>query len=146
MIALTRAYHFSASHRLHIDSLSEAQNQELYGKCNNPFGHGHNYRLEVSVAGPQDSATGQIVPLSELDRLVEQNILRLFDHRNMNSDVAEFVSRVPTTENVLTVIGERLLQSWSNYLPTSVRLHRLQIQETDRNSFEENYPTSLWQD
>lgn len=135
MIAVTRCYSFSASHRLHLDNLSEEQNTALYGKCNNPFGHGHNYRLAVSVAGPVHQVTGQMIPLGQLDRLVQDHVLTSFEHRNLNVDIPQMINRVPTTENVLAVITGILQQHWSDYIPSAARLHRVHIQETDRNGF-----------
>ncbi len=96
MIRLTRRYRFSASHRLHSRDLSEEANAELYGKCNNPYGHGHDYQLEVTVGGPIDAATGQVVNPATLDALVTQYVLQDISNRNLNEEVAEFVSRVPT--------------------------------------------------
>src|ERR1700733_14104758 len=105
MISLTRRYHFPASHRLHSPRLSDAENARLYGKCNNPFGHGHDYVLELTVSGDLDQATGLLVPLALLDRFAAEKILRLFAYRNINVDVPQFASLVPTTENMVRVIG-----------------------------------------
>ncbi len=88
MITLTRRYHFSASHRLHVDALSDQENSEIFGKCNNPFGHGHDYILSVTVQGRAGAKTGLIVQVSALDNLVETEVLSLFAHRNINLDVA----------------------------------------------------------
>ncbi len=140
MIAITRCYQFAASHRLHLSSLSEEKNERLYGKCNNPFGHGHNYRLEVSVTGPVHSLTGQVLPLSRLDQLVQEKVLSAFDHRYMNRDVPEFANLVATTENVLVVIADRLKQHWNDYIPAHAQLYRLHIRETERNGFEALFP------
>lgn len=137
MMSVTRGYHFSASHRLDSPDLTPAENVRLFGKCNNPFGHGHNYVLEVTVSGEVDRSTGCILPVSKLDRLVEENILRAFAHRNINLDVPEFARRVPTTENMALVIAERLQRNWCNYMGRSeARLARVYIKETERNSFE----------
>jgi 6-pyruvoyltetrahydropterin/6-carboxytetrahydropterin synthase len=138
MTTLTRRYHFSASHRLHSSVLSAVENQRLYGKCNNPFGHGHDYILEVTAAGPIDSATGLILSRAALDRLVEEKILRIFANRNLNLDVPEFQSLVPTTENIALVIAAILERNWTTHLgdTASARLRRVHLQETDRNGFE----------
>ena len=134
---LTRRYHFSASHRLHSDILSDAENDRLYGKCNNPFGHGHNYRLEVTVSGKLDGSAHTLVPLPVLDRLVREQILDLLDNRNLNLDVPQFAGSVPTTENLILVIASVLEGNWNAYLgDLPVRLHGVHIQETDRNGFE----------
>ena len=107
-ISLTRRYWFAASHRLHSPKLSEAENQRLYGKCNNPYGHGHNYGLEVTVTGPVDPETGMIANLAELDPFVEREVIEAFDHKYLNEEVAEFRAIVPTTENVCREIYGRL--------------------------------------
>jgi 6-pyruvoyltetrahydropterin/6-carboxytetrahydropterin synthase len=143
MTTITRFYRFSASHRLHSSRLSEAENQRLYGKCNNPFGHGHDYVLEVSAAGAIDPTTGLILTRAKLDRLVEEKILAAFASRNMNLDLPEFATLVPTTENIALAIARRLQQHWAAYLAgSSARLSRVHIQETARNSFEVLLPAS----
>jgi 6-pyruvoyltetrahydropterin/6-carboxytetrahydropterin synthase len=129
-IELGRRYHFSASHRLHTAHLSEEENCRVFGKCNNPFGHGHNYVLEVSVSGPVDPATGMIANLADLDGFVEQAVLQVFDHKSLNEDVPVFQEKVPTTENLCIDIYERL-KSFSH-----ARLECVRIEETRNNSFE----------
>ena len=131
MPRLTRRYHFAASHRLASPALSEEENRRLYGKCNYPYGHGHDYTLEVSVEGPAQ-ADGQIVNRQALDELVERRVLRLVDHKNLNLDVPEMEGAVPTTENLASFIERRLLEGW-NLAP---RLERIRIIETGRNTFE----------
>ena len=96
---LTRRYLFSASHRLHSDEMSAAENQAVYGKCNNPHGHGHNYSVEVTVAGRVDPRTGMVCNLVDLDSFVHEKILERFDHQNLNT-LPEFQETVPTTENL----------------------------------------------
>jgi 6-pyruvoyltetrahydropterin/6-carboxytetrahydropterin synthase len=128
---LTRRYRFAASHRLNTDALTPEENAGLYGKCNNPFGHGHDYVLDVSVEGPVD-ASGQIVGREALDALVQKQVLDRVDHRNLNCDLAELRDRVPTTENLASVIEDLLTRQWS--LPA--RLARVRISETARNTFE----------
>lgn len=135
--SITRRYRFSASHRLHAPELSEAENVRLYGKCNNPFGHGHDYELQVTAAGEVDDRTGRILPVPKLDQLVGEQILQRFSHRNINLDVPQFERLVPTTENIVLVIVDLLRQNWTAYLgQTSARLSRVHIQETGRNGFE----------
>jgi len=129
-VELGRRYRFSASHRLHTAHLSEEENFRVFGKCNNPFGHGHNYVLEVSVSGPVDPATGMIANLADLDSFVEQAVLQVFDHKSLNEDVAVFQDKVPTTENLCVDIYERL-KSFSH-----AKLERVRIEETRNNSFE----------
>src|ERR1700693_889021 len=125
-----RRYHFSASHRLHSAHLSEEENYRVFGKCNNPFGHGHNYVLEVSVSGTVDPATGMIANLADLDGFVEKAVLQVFDHKSLNEDVAAFQEKVPTTENLCADIYERLKS-----FPYA-KLERVRIEETRNNSFE----------
>jgi 6-pyruvoyltetrahydropterin/6-carboxytetrahydropterin synthase len=138
MTRVTRRYKFAASHRLNSGRLSEQQNGELYGKCNNPYGHGHDYVLEVSVAGPLDAASGQVVNVQALDRLVSERILRDFDHRYFNVDVPEFSNDlVPTSENILQVIEGRLNANWRKTFPgDGPRLEGIRLHETKRNRFE----------
>ncbi|MFN0170679.1 MAG: 6-carboxytetrahydropterin synthase [Bryobacteraceae bacterium] len=137
MIRVTRRYHFAASHRLHAPDLTEEENQRIYGKCNNPYGHGHNYVLDVSVRGPIDGATGRAVDLEALDRLVNEEVIRVYDHHNLNAELPEFSTLVPTTENVALEIDRRLHRSWSRYLPDSAAfLEKIRIAETERNIFE----------
>jgi 6-pyruvoyltetrahydropterin/6-carboxytetrahydropterin synthase len=138
MTRVTRRYRFAASHRLNSSGLSEQQNGELYGKCNNPYGHGHDYVLEVSVAGPLDTVSGQVVNVAALDRLVQAQILRDFEHRYFNADVPEFLGDlVPTSENILRVIEDRLSAHWHDAFPgTGPRLEGIRLQETKRNRFE----------
>ena len=136
-MTLTRRYRFSASHRLHSPVLDEETNREVYGKCNNPYGHGHDYVLDVSVRGPLDAATGRIVDLDSLDRLVREQILDSFEHRNLNTEVAAFAESVPTTENVAVEIGRRLRGAWPHvFAGSSSELHKIRIYETRRNIFE----------
>jgi 6-pyruvoyltetrahydropterin/6-carboxytetrahydropterin synthase len=133
---VTRRYRFSASHRLHAAALSDAANRELYGKCNNPYGHGHDYVLELSVLGPV-AETGRAVDLTTLDALVGCQVVSALDHCNLNTDVAEFSAGVPTSENLAAVIRQRLEVKWDEAFPNGwPKLDRLRIQETRRNFFE----------
>ena len=100
MIRMTRKYRFSASHRLDVPQLSPQENRELYGKCNNPFGHGHNYEIAVSVGGPLDPRSGRAVDPARLDGLVRREVLEPFEHRNLNEEVEAFRAVVPTSENL----------------------------------------------
>jgi len=137
MTAATRRYRFSASHRLHLPGLTSDQNGQLYGKCNNPFGHGHNYVLEVTVTGPVDPETGLVVNRAELDRLVNEKVIAVFSGRNINLDIPAFRSLVPTTENIVSVIVQILEQNWAALAVAPYTwLSRVQVQETDRNGFE----------
>jgi 6-pyruvoyltetrahydropterin/6-carboxytetrahydropterin synthase len=136
-IHFTRRYRFSASHRLHSAELSAEQNRETYGKCNNPCGHGHDYVLEVTVAGELDSLRGRLIPVDSLDRFVGRLIIENFDRRNLNLEITEFASLVPTTENLARVVAARLASAWPAVFPAAkVRLEKVKIWETRRNIFE----------
>ena len=125
---LTRRYRFSASHRLDTPAMSAEENRKLYGKCNNPFGHGHDYVLDVTLSGPVE-ASGQMVPRAALDTLVTDRVLSRLDHRNLNQ---ELPGAVATTENLAFAIRDLLTRDW----PLQARLHKVRISETDRNIFE----------
>ena len=127
---LTRRYWFSASHRLHCEQMSDAENQVVYGKCNNPHGHGHNYAVEVTVAGQVDPRTGMVCNLADLDDFVTQNILERFGHENLNT-LEEFNGVVPTTENLCVRIYE-ILESGFHHAP----IEKVRIVETMLKSFE----------
>ena len=127
---LTRRYIFSASHRLHCDALTAEQNRTVYGKCNNPHGHGHNYALEVTVSGQVDSQTGMVCNLVDLDDAVRREIIDRFDHVNLNLS-PEFASHVPTTENLSATIFDILKRSFN-----AAHLEKIRIEETAMNSFE----------
>lgn len=129
-VVFTRAYRFSASHRLDCADLTAEENREVYGKCNNPHGHGHNYRLEVSVTGPVDGVTGMLIDLVDLDALVDKAVIQRFDLMNLNTD-GLFQQEVPTTENLCRAIYGLLADD----LPRG-RLERIRIEETENNFFE----------
>jgi 6-pyruvoyltetrahydropterin/6-carboxytetrahydropterin synthase len=131
---LTRRYRFSASHRLHSDEMSPAENVATYGKCNNPHGHGHNYSLEVTVSGPVDPATGMVCNLADLDGFVEREVLARYDLEDLNT-LAEFARFVPTTENLCIQIFEILQRGFH-----PAHLERVRIEETMLNSFEYTGP------
>jgi 6-pyruvoyltetrahydropterin/6-carboxytetrahydropterin synthase len=132
---LTRVYRFPASHRLHSGTLSDTENDALYGKCNNPFGHGHNYVVHVSVYGDVDAANGRVIDIGALDRFVREQVIDPFDHRDLNVDVDDFQSMVPTTENLAIAIERRLKGRWREHF-FNVSLERIKIEETPRNTFE----------
>ena len=129
-ISLGRRYRFAASHRLHSEKLSEQDNQRVYGKCNNPYGHGHNYVVEIVVSGPVDASTGMIVNLGDLDGFVEREVIAAFDHKSLNRDVAAFRDKVPTTEHVCVEIFERVKRF------PQAKLRRVRVEETSNNAFE----------
>jgi len=130
-LKLTRRYRFCASHRLDVPALSAEQNRKLYGKCNNPYGHGHDYVLDVTVEGPVDGM-GQVANRRELDEWVDARVLQQIDHKNLSKDVPALAGVVATTENLARSIGDSLQQGW----PLAARLRRVRIMETGRNVFE----------
>ncbi len=130
---LTSRYRFAASHRLATDALTPSENAQLYGKCNNPHGHGHDYVLDITVEGPIDR-TGQVVNRDALHAVVARQVLARVDHRDLNSDVRELAGRVTTTENLAFAIAGMLQSDWT--LPA--KLVRVRIAETARNAFELN--------
>ncbi|HUD74830.1 MAG TPA: 6-carboxytetrahydropterin synthase [Terracidiphilus sp.] len=125
-----RRYRISASHRLHTDALSDEENRATYGKCNNPHGHGHNYVVEVMVAGPVDTETGMVINMAALDEVVRARVVERFDHANLNLDPL-FANRVPTTENLSSVVFTLLKDA----LPAG-KLERVRVEETENNFFE----------
>lgn len=133
MIAVSRRYQFAAAHVLRHPSLSDAENRRLYGKCANANGHGHNYGLEVTVTGPVDAETGQIIPPEQLDALIRKHVLDRFDHRMMNEDPL-FRGRVPTAENIAAAAHEQLEGPLAEL--AHVQLLRVRIVETSRNHFD----------
>lgn len=130
MASLTKTFGFSAAHRLHSAALSDEENRALFGKCNNPHGHGHNYELEVTVRGEIDPPTGMIMDLGVLMQTVQDEVIERFDHKHLNEDTAEFRALNPTGENIVKVIWD-LLQP-----KLGARLTRLGLWETPKNLFE----------
>jgi 6-pyruvoyltetrahydropterin/6-carboxytetrahydropterin synthase len=127
---LTKRYRFSASHRLHCPEMSAEENRAVYGKCNNPHGHGHNYFVEVTVAGPVDPKTGMVCNLADLDGFVNEKIVKRFDLENLNT-LSEFAARVPTTENLCVEIYEILQREFHH-----AEVEKVRMEETMLNSFE----------
>ncbi len=130
LVTVTRRVHFNAAHRLHSASLSAEENTRIYGLCNNPNFHGHNYELDVSVSGEIDPVTGYVADLGIVRDIVEELVVQRLDHKNLNLDVAEFRELVPTAENIVVVIWQLL----EGHLPG--RLERLVLWETPRNCVE----------
>jgi 6-pyruvoyltetrahydropterin/6-carboxytetrahydropterin synthase len=126
-VTVTRRVHFNAAHRLHNPALTDEENRRLYGPCNNPNYHGHNYELDVSVEGTVDPRTGYVADLGVVKRVTEELVLRRLDHRNLNLDVPELLDINPTTENLVVAIWAML----DGRLPG--RLKRLVLWETPRN-------------
>ena len=126
---LSRRWQIAASHRLHVEEFGAERNRAVYGKCSNPHGHGHNYTIEVTVAGPVDHVTGMVTNLADLDRFAQREVIERFDHKNLNT-LQEFRELVPTTENFAEVI-ERIFRAYP--LATLERVH---VEETLNNSFD----------
>jgi 6-pyruvoyltetrahydropterin/6-carboxytetrahydropterin synthase len=136
-MTLTRRYRFSSTHRLHSLALSDAENVAVYGKCNHPYGHGHDYVLDVSVTGPLDDETGRIVDLETLDTLVGREVLARLEHKNLNTDVEGFTRAVPTTENLAVAIDRWLKAGWTPaFGGAPAKLVKIRIEETKRNHIE----------
>ena len=125
-VRVARRYTFPAAHRLHSAQLSDAENRAMYGKCNNPLGHGHNYEVVVVVKGPVDAVTGRAVDLARLDQLAEEQFLKPFRYRDLNREMAV----IPTTENLAVEIEKRLRAAWPAGFPA---LDKIRILETERN-------------
>lgn len=127
-VYITRKVHFNAAHRLHNPEKSDAWNRETFGKCNNPNWHGHNYTLEVTVAGEPDPETGYVIDLSELKRVIQEQVVDKVDHQNLNLDVGFMQGILPSTENFVVAIWHQL----EDALPGG-RLHAVKLYETERN-------------
>jgi 6-pyruvoyltetrahydropterin/6-carboxytetrahydropterin synthase len=131
-VRITRRVHFSAAHRLHRPEWSEEKNARIFGDCSNPNWHGHNYEMDVTVSGPVDRETGFVMDLKVLRDVVEASVVKDVDHRNLNLDVSWMKGIIPSTENFVVAIWNRLLDR----MPDGVRLERLVLWETPRNSVE----------
>lgn len=125
MTYITRRAEFSASHYYHNPDLSPEENRRIFGKCANPYGHGHNYVLEVTVAGPINPVTGMVADLKELKALIEQEVVQLLDHKLLNKEVPAFAAKLPTTENIAVEI-------WKLLAPKLLfgALHQIRLYET----------------
>ncbi|HEY1731461.1 MAG TPA: 6-carboxytetrahydropterin synthase [Terriglobales bacterium] len=128
-VYLSRRYHFSASHRLHTEAYDAERNREVYGKCNNPHGHGHNYTVAVTFSGEVDPVTGMVCNLADLDAFARTNLLDRFDHTNLNT-LECFQESVSTTEN-LSIEVHRIFQQFS-----LAHLEQVHVEETSNNSFD----------
>jgi 6-pyruvoyltetrahydropterin/6-carboxytetrahydropterin synthase len=125
MIYVTRRAEFSASHYYHNPRFSAEENRRIFGKCNNPYGHGHNYTVEVTVGGEVDPSTGMVLDLKDLKEILEREVLERLDHKFLNKEVAVFVEQIPTTENIAVEI-------WKLLKPkiTFGKLYRIRLYET----------------
>ena len=130
-VTVTRRLTFNAAHRVHNPSLSDAENNRLFGKCNNPNWHGHNYVLEVSVTGPVSAQTGYVIDLGILKRIVQEQVVDKMDHRNLNLEVDFMRELIPTTENIVVACW-RVLEN----AIAPARLSRLRLWETENNYVE----------
>lgn len=128
MLLVTKKLHFSASHRLHNPRFSEKKNKEIYGKCNNPHGHGHNYILEVTVSGKEDPRTGMVIDLKKLKEIVKETIVDKVDHAHLNFDVSFLKNKVPTTE----VLAKEFWKILSKRIKPG-KLYEIKIHESDSN-------------
>ena len=131
MISVTRKSHFNAAHRLHNNEWSDEKNNNFYGLCNNKNYHGHNYDLEVTVKGEIDPESGYLVDMKVLNNIIEENICKKFDHKNLNLDTTEFKNLIPTAENIAVVIWNILREKIDKKLKLSIKLF-----ETPRNFVE----------
>jgi 6-pyruvoyltetrahydropterin/6-carboxytetrahydropterin synthase len=132
VVTMTRLYTFSAAHRLYNPQLSDEENRAIYGKCANPYGHGHDYRLEITVRGVPNPITGMVMNLTELDALVQAEVLRDLDHKHLNEETPPFDHIPPTSENLVAFIVGRL----TPHLQGNARLYRVRLWETPRSYFE----------
>jgi 6-pyruvoyltetrahydropterin/6-carboxytetrahydropterin synthase len=132
-VAVFRKEHFNAAHRLHNDAWDEATNDKVFGKCNNPNYHGHNYELEVKVTGETDAQTGYVIDLKMLSDIINEEVLQKFDHKNLNLDTQEFKNLNPTAENICITIYDLLKKRIDKKFDLQIRLY-----ETERNFVE--YP------
>ncbi|KAK8729649.1 hypothetical protein OTU49_008246 [Cherax quadricarinatus] len=128
---VTRVETFSACHRLHSKQLEDDENQRIYGKCNNPNGHGHNYKVEVTVRGAIDAVTGMVMNVTDLKTIINKVVMDVMDHKHLDHDVPAFrdSSLVSTTENVAVVIFNGI----KDHLPQHVTLYEIKIHETEKN-------------
>ena len=132
-VAVSRKEHFNAAHRLYNPDWTDEKNDQVFGKCNNPNYHGHNYELIVTLVGEPDSNTGYVFDMKELSDLIKKHVLQQFDHKNLNLDVAYFKTLNPTAENIAIVIWRILRQQIDNQFDLKIKLY-----ETERNFVE--YP------
>jgi len=125
-VYLTRKIEFAASHVYHNPAFSADENRRVFGKCNNPNGHGHNYTLEVTVKGEVDGQTGFVLDLKDLKEILNREVMDVFDHRHLNKEVPEFATEIPTTENIAISIWNRVAPK----LNDGTHMHRVRVYET----------------
>ena len=129
-VRVTRRVHFSAAHRLHNPAFSDEENRRIFGLCNSPNWHGHNYELDVTVAGEPDPDTGFVVDLAELKRVIESRVVDALDHRNLNLDVPFLAGLMTSTETLAVAVWKQL----EGQIPGKGRLHEIMLRETPNNS------------
>ncbi|MEM9418065.1 MAG: 6-carboxytetrahydropterin synthase [Planctomycetota bacterium] len=129
-ILIKQQYEFSAAHRLHVSEFDDEQNRQTFGKCNNPAGHGHNYRVEVVVGAPID-AQGQTISPAALDAMVDQHVIEKLDHKHLNVDVPEFAEQNPSVENIVQVVWDYLTPGLTD-LPDGTHLDEVSVWETGK--------------
>lgn len=134
-VTISRNAHFNAAHRLHNDNLSDEENLRIFGKCNNPHYHGHNYNLTVKVTGDIDPTTGYVIDMKILKEIIQEHVLDYLDHKNLNIEVKEFLTLNPTAENICVVIWNILREKLEKKFALKVILY-----ETERNFVE--YPST----
>lgn len=134
LILVNRRAHFNAAHRLHNPDKSDQWNKERYGKCNHEHWHGHNYNLEVTVAGTPDEETGYVIDLSELKRIINDRIVEKCDHKNLNLDVDFLQGIIPSTENLVKAFYEQLEEPIKKASSEDGFLYSVTLEETERNS------------
>ncbi len=136
MLTVTRTYDFSASHRLNSLMLSDEENAEVFGKCNWENGHGHNYEVEVTLAGDPNPRTGLLWDLNRLDQIVDEEVLKPYDHKHLNYDALDFRDLNPTSENLTRVVWDNIFRRLAQENLGGARLYRVAVRETARNYFE----------
>ncbi len=123
MVSVTQSFEFAAAHRLYCEALSDAENREVFGKCTNPNGHGHNYVVEVTVCGTPDAVSGQVIELSRLERTVKTRVIDVLDHKHLNLDCPEFAKTNPSVENITRVIWDKLIGAMEPATLSKVRVY-----------------------
>lgn len=139
-VEITRREEFSASHRLHNPDLSDAENERLYGACNNAHGHGHNYELEVTVRGEVPPDTGMVMNLVDLMRILRERVVAPMDHKHLNHDVPFMAGVIPTAENIAVGVWNQIEPEIRAY--PGCRLHRVRVYESRSNLVDYHGPTT----
>lgn len=133
-VYVTRTVEFNAAHRLYNPGFSGDENRKIYGKCSNTHGHGHNYELEITISGIVDRNTGFLLDMKELKNILEQEIMKRFDHKHLNFDVEELRDAVPSTEVLAVTVWDILTDALQHYINKAITLHEVKIHETRKNS------------